>query len=691
MRATSTSGFWTRHLDVWLALGLMVLTAALFWPAREFSFINLDDYVYAADNPVVARGLSWETVRWAFTTIHENWWLPLLWISYMADVDCFGVGPYGHHLVNILLHALNAGLTFGLLRRMTGSRWRSLFVAALFAWHPLRVESVAWVTERKDVLSGLFFLLALWTYVRHAEKPSLLKLGGVTALTLMGLMSKAIVIVLPPLLLVLDGWPLRRAGDPRSPGAWKAWRPLLLEKAPLFALVLIFIFLNLQNHRVDFEGGNLSWPLRLSLIAPNYWVYLGKIFWPAHLAILYPEFDVANWPKALAALAGLGLLTLALYRVRRQAPYAIAGWLWFLIALLPVIRGVRLGLAGYADRFVYLPSIGLSLALVWGVAAAAERFRLRRAATAGGIFVLAALTATTVRYLPVFQDSGTVFRQALSHRPASPAALLNYGVWRFAAGELDEAERYFRELLKLMPDYSQGIGNLGAVLVQEGRTAEARALLEPEVGQPDAHWLVQGSWGMLLLYEGRAKEAIPYLQGTVALRPRELGMRVELLRALMETGEEAEADRQREVLQAQIGTWYGNYGSLFAHNLQAWKLGGARYAWVYFEKLAEQGWDRDVALLNNLAWLAATDEKTPAEIRPRAVVFAERAGELTKGKNALALDTLAAAQAATGNFAEAEKTGERALALALRADDAALAEEIQGRLALYRERKPYRK
>ena len=320
---------------------------------------------------------------------------------------------------------------------MTGSRWRSLFVAALFAWHPLRVESVAWITERKDVLSGLFFLLALWTYVRHAEKPSLLKLGGVTALTLMGLMSKAILIVLPPLLLVLDGWPLRRAGDPWGKGAWTAWRPLLLEKAPLFALVLVFVLLNLQNHHIDVAGGNLTWPLRLSLIAPNYWVYLGKIFWPANLAILYPEFDVANWPKAFAALAGLGMLTLALYRVRRQAPYALAGWLWFLVALLPVIRGVRLGLAGYADRFVYLPSIGLAVALVWGVAAAAERFRLRWGAVAGGVLVLAALAVATARELPVFRDSGTVFRQALSIRPAHPAALLNYGVWKFAEGDLD--------------------------------------------------------------------------------------------------------------------------------------------------------------------------------------------------------------------------------------------------------------
>ena len=683
-------GFWTRHWGDWLALALMVLTAALFWPAREFSFINLDDYVYAADNPVVARGLTWETARWAFTTVHENWWLPLLWISYMADVACFGVGPYGHHLVNVLLHALNAGLAFGLLRRLTGSRWRSLFVAALFAWHPLRVESVAWVTERKDVLSGLFFLLALWTYARHAEKPSLVKLGGVAALTFMGLMSKAIVIVLPPLLLVLDWWPLRRAGDPWGKGVWKAWRPLLLEKAPLFAMVLAFVYLNLRNHHVDVAGENLTWPVRLSLIAPNYWVYLGKIFWPAHLAILYPEFDMANWPRALAALGGLAGLTGLLIRFRRQAPYALAGWLWFLVALLPVIRGVRLGLAGYADRFVYLPSIGLGVALVWGLAALSERFRLRRAAPVGGILILAALMAATTRYLPVFRDSGTVFRQALAHKPAHPAALLNYGVWKFAAGELDEAERYFRELLKVMPDYSQGIGNLGAVLVLEGRTAEARAVLEPEVGKPDAHWLVPGSWGMLLLYEGRAKEAIPYLQGTVALRPRELGMRIELLRACMETGAEAEANRHREAMQAQIGTWYANYGSLFSHYLQAWKLGGARYAWAYYEKLAEREWN-DIPLLNNLAWLAATDKKTPAEIRPRAVAFAERAVDLTEGKNAPALDTLAAAQAAVGRYDEAKQTGERALTLALQEDNAVLAEEINARLRLYGAGKPYRK
>lgn len=688
MRETAVFRFLARHRDAWLALTLMVLTAALFWPAREFSYINLDDYVYAADNPVVAGGLTWTSVRWAFTTVCQSWWLPLLWISYMADVQCFGAGPYGHHLVNILLHALNAGLLFGLLRRMTGSRWRSFFVAALFAWHPLRVESVAWITERKDVLSGMFFLLALGAYVRHAKRPSFLKMSGVTALALMGLMSKAIVIVLPPLLLVLDWWPLHRAGDPWGKGAWKAWRPLLLEKAPLFAMTLVFVLLNLRNHQIDVAGNNLTWPVRLGLIAPNYWVYLGKIFWPANLAVLYPEFDVANWPKACAALAGLGLLTLALGRVRRQAPYGIAGWLWFLVALLPVVRGVRLGLAGHADRFVYLPSIGLAFALVWSVAAFAERFRLRRWAVAGGTLVLAALAAATARELPVFRDSGTVFRQAMSIRPAHPAALLNYGVWKLAEGDLEDAEWNFRELLKVMPDFSQALGNLGVVLVQQGRADEARAVLEPELGKSETHWLVPGSWGMLLLYEGRAKEAIPFLRATVAQRPLEMGMRIELLRACMEAGEEAEAARHRAALLAQIGTTYANYGALFPHYLQAWKLGGARYAWAYYEKLAAKEWERNVPLLNNLAWLAATDGKTPAEIRPRAVVFAERAVELTKGESAPALDTLAAAQASAGNFEGALEAGERALALA--ASDAAQAEKIKGRLQLYREGKPYR-
>jgi Tfp pilus assembly protein PilF len=673
-----------RHRDWGLALALVALTAALFWPARGFAYLNLDDDVYVRDNPLVAGGLNPEAVRQAFTTVHENWWLPLLWISYLADVVLFGRGPQGHHLMNVLLHAANAGLLFWTLRRLTGSRWRSFFVAALFAWHPLRVESVAWIAARKDVLSGLFFLLALGVYARQAQRPSAGRLAAVGALMLGGLMAKAILVVLPPILLVLDGWPLRRAGDPRENGAWRAWRPLLAEKLPLFGVAAVFSLLNLGTHRVDVAGAYLSWPVRLGLIAPNYATYLGKIFWPANLSILYPENDVANWPVALAALVGLAAVTGALVRWRRQAPYALAGWLWFLVALVPVIRGVRLGLAGHANRFVYLPSIGLAIAVVWGVAALAERGRWRRGAIALGVGTLALLAWGTARELPHWRNSGTVFGRALELPPAHPAALLNYGVFRFSEGELDEAERCFLDVLALMPDDSQTLGNVGQIRVLQGRAAEARAILAPAVGRPDAHWLTTGSWGMLLLQEGRAAEALPYFRKTLAQRPQELGMRMEWLRACWEAGAEAEARRQAALVGGRTGVAPAAYAALFSHYLQWWRFGGRAYAWGYFRRLAERNPD-DVALLNNVAWLAATDPETPPDVAAQAVALAERAVAATQGRDASILDTLGAARAATGDFIGAAAAAEQALALET---DAAAAEKIRARWRTYRERLP---
>ena len=293
-----------------LAMMLVALTLALFWPATNYGFVNFDDDRYVSDNPVVRQGLTLQGIRWAMTSVYELWWLPLLWISYMGDTSLFGTGPFGYHATNILLHVANVLLLFWTLTRMTGSKGRSFFVAALFAIHPLRIESVVWITERKDVLSGLFFFLCLLAHLRQVERPSSLRFWTLQTLMLLGLMAKPTLVILPFLLLLLDYWPLRRARDPWCAGAGSQWKPLLAEKSLLFALSLLFAAITLHTHGTTSENvvDSSLWN-RFTLIAPNYWTYLAQIFWPVHLSLIHPPVNPSGLVRFMALL---GLLALTL-------------------------------------------------------------------------------------------------------------------------------------------------------------------------------------------------------------------------------------------------------------------------------------------------------------------------------------------------------------------------------------------
>ena len=507
--------------EVAIALFLFAVTLALFWPAREYGFIHLDDYSYVAENPMVAGGVRWEAVQQAFATVHEQWWLPLLWISYMADVDWFGPGPHGHHFVNVLLHAANAALLFWALFRMTGSRWRSAFVAALFAWHPTRVEAVAWIAARKDVLSGLFFMLALLAYVRHAEKPSVLRMAQVFALTLAGLMSKAVLVAMPFLLLVLDRWPLRRAKSIGGASAWRAWRPLLLEKIPLLVLAFAFMAINMRTH-ISGTGANglVSPAARLGLIAPNVFAYLGKIAVPVRLNILYPECDLVSWPRSIAAaLVLLGALAVA-YRQRAVRPQLLAGGLWFLLLLAPVVRGVRLGLAQYADRWTYLPLIGLGIALAWSAAewAGAATVR-RRVVVAAGLAILAACLFRTPAQLAWWRHSITLFARAAYLAKDHPVVHANFGLELLDAGRTREGEEHLREAVRLTPKHPDLLSNWGVALLELGRAEEALAAQDKAVALAPGGARFHNNRGNALDVLGRKDEARSEFEEALRLRP----------------------------------------------------------------------------------------------------------------------------------------------------------------------------
>jgi hypothetical protein len=439
-----------------LALLLAAATAALLWPAGGFAFLNYDDNQYLTLNPRVTPGLTLDGAAWAFTSVGYAFnWHPLTWLSHMADVSLFGLDPRGHHLVNVLLHAANAALLFALLRALTGALWAPALVAALFAAHPLHVESVAWVSERKDLLSTLLGLATLAAYLRHLRRPGRWSLLPALAAFVLGLLAKPMLVGLPLLMLVLDFWPLGRLRGPRA--------RRLLEKLPFLALAAAAAGV---TYVAQLRGGALKGlqevglPVRAANALVAYVWYAAKALWPAGLTIFYPYPDPAGegfWWRALAAALGLGLVTAAALRLARRAPYVLAGWLWYVATLLPVVGLVQAGLQAVADRYTYLPLAGLFLAAAWGGAAAAPR--RRRAAALAPVacaLALAAFAGAARAQLGVWRDSVALFEHALAVTQDNFVAELNLSAALREQGRVAEADRHFQNWARIRRAQGKG-------------------------------------------------------------------------------------------------------------------------------------------------------------------------------------------------------------------------------------------
>ena len=672
------------RLRILLAVVLAVLACAAFWPATGYDFINFDDDRYVAANPAVQQGLSFSNVRWAFTAVYEDWWLPMLWLSYMADTDLWGTQAFGYHLTNVLLHAANAALLFWILARMTGSRGRSFFVAALFAFHPLRVESVAWIAARKDVLSGFFFLLGWLAYLRYADRPSPARWAWLPAFMALGLMSKAIAIIFPFALLLLDYWPLRRADSLWGRGAWAQWRPRLAEKIPLFAIAFVFALVNLHTHQTGSKDYTTLPPLdRLSLIFPNYWAYLRQIFWPAHLTLLHPENDAVLWPASLLALAGLAILTVLFLGQRQKRPYLLVGWLWFLLALFPVIRGVRFGLAGFADRFTYLPSIGLAVALVW---AAADAFPRRRGLLAAlALAVLAACLVRARAALPAWKDSMAAFGNAILEAPDHAMVNNNYGLALLEAGRTREALPHFETAVANDHGITAFSANLGMDLVLLDRTDEAILRMESaRLKLNPACKLLNFNLGLAWMKKNDPEKAIPYFRRAVDNAPDRPAWRAQLARAYGEAGQMEAFSNEMKQVAADGFPDLANYDGLRFYYLGQWQTGNGPRAWAFFRRDLERN-PENVSMLNNVAWFLATIPVVGVD-RGEALRLARKAQDLCGAANVnpSILDTLAVAYAADRQFDQAALWADKARALAESSGQAELAGQIALRLQAYR-------
>jgi Flp pilus assembly protein TadD len=554
--------------EVWrerkAVLGGIILFGLVLWtflPAIEGEFVVYDDPDYVSANTQVQHGLSWENFKWAFSSSEAANWHPLTWLSHMLDCQIFGLAPWGHHLTNLLLHALNTLLVYVVLRRITGATGRAFVVALLFGLHPLRVESVAWVAERKDVLSTTFWLLTLWAYAKYVETsasqgseqrlpagvigdrdrrtaetraapataslgfPSrhVLPIGGLPwlyyglafAFFALGLMSKPMLVTVPCVLLLLDYWPLRRWPQ-------RSARDLVLEKSPFFVAAIVTCAVTWAVQR---RGGAIIAGLPLSARMENavvaYCRYLGKLFWPVDLAAFYPP--VGHWPGGAVLLACLLLLALSVLAIalRRRFPYCLMGWLWFLGTLVPVIGLVPAGEQSMADRYSYVPSIGIILLVVWGAYDLTKRWRyqvmMASAATAGAACLCLGLTRTQISY---WKDTEALFRHALLVTERNYVAHNNLGTAFDKQGRWDEALSEFRQALQAKPDYPEALNNLGVALDRQGHVDEAIAQLRETLRLRPRYAVAHYNLGVALQEQGHLDEAIAQYQEALLLKPR---------------------------------------------------------------------------------------------------------------------------------------------------------------------------
>jgi protein O-mannosyl-transferase len=537
---------------VWVSLLLASAVLLVFWPAVRCGFTNFDDPGYYSENAHVLAGLSWSNVKWALRTTEYCSWYPVTWLSFLVDATLFGRRAAGPHLTNVLLHAANAVLAFLLLRRLTGTLWRSALVAALFALHPLRVESVAWVAERKGLLSALFGLLALLAYARYVEwakaraegaggsKPVAPWYGLALGLFAASLMAKPGLVTLPVGMLLLDYWPLQRLANNRPGERGALWLRLTVEKIPFLLLSLASTVLTIRLHN-EYEAlvslANASPAARIQNAFVSCAQYLGKAVWPSRLALPYPyasQMPVGLSILGLALVAGLSLGALLL---RRRRPYIFVGWFWFLGTVLPVLGLIQWGSQTMADRFTYVPMLGLLLLVVWGAAELSIRGRIPRWACLGVVvLLLAACAVGSERQLRHWKDSESLFRHTLSVTGNNPLALNNLGAWLTVQQRPGEALVFLRQALQMNPSNADTYYNVGNALAEQGKFDEALTNFQAAVTLKPGYYQARNNLGKAFSRLGRFEAAAEQYRLALQYRPQDTIIHKNLAEALRACG-----------------------------------------------------------------------------------------------------------------------------------------------------------
>lgn len=705
----------SRHQASLICLGLALLTIAVYWRVGTFEFVNYDDNEYITENPWVEVGLRWQSVRWAFTTAHASNWHPLTWISHMADCQLFGMRSGPHHLVSMVFHIVNTLLLFLVLARATRELWKPAFVAALFALHPLHIQSVAWVAERKDLLSTFFWFLGIGAYLLYVERKSVAPFLAALFFTACGLMSKPMVVTMPVVLLLLDYWPLRRR--------WN-WR-LFAEKIPFGILCVLSCMATVAAQRKDAVIPLRELPLlpRLVNAVVAYQTYVAKTFWPIRLAFFYPhpvEYPLWVFLVSVAVIAGISWFVVV---TRKNHPWMATGWAWYLCTLLPVIGIVQVGSQAYADRYTYVPLIGLFVMMTWGGSELIRRCRLGEELP----FVIAALAiglcaCVDAFQLPYWKDSIALYQRALQITRNNYVAELNLGAAYEDQGRTEEAVTHFKRSLEIRPananlmadlDYGMALAKLGDLkgslpwfeqaLVIDPKFLKARLNLADTLARLGRFEDATKEYNIALSLDDR-NAAVHYSYATSLMRGGKLAdAEREFRQCLLLDDKYVEAHNNLALLLVNEGRFDDALSELstavhlapdhfsaqynFAATLA--KCGRMAEAVQHYREALRLR-PESVEAASNLAWILATDPDAKIRDGAEAVKLAEQALKNEPRPNLIILNTAAAAYAEAGRFDEAVTLAGQAEQMARKAGRDDIANSIRGRIDSYRRGVPVR-
>lgn len=536
------------YISSCICLFLFIVTLSVYWRITSHEFINYDDGLYVTENTHVQAGLNRESIIWAFTTGHAANWHPLTWLSHMLDIDIYGLNPIGHHLTNLQFHILNSILLFLVFKMMTGAMWQSAFVSALFALHPMHVESVAWVSERKDVLSTFFWILSIWAYVRYVRQPDKKHYLLLILFFILGLMSKPMLVTLPFVLLLLDFWPLSRfqlTGEENRPFSYKTLRILVLEKFPLFLLTAVssVITFFVQQHGEAIKSLEaIPIVLRIANALFSYLSYLGKAIWPHNLALIYPYPSIfIIWQIVLSAPV-LICISLLFIRTARSFPYLTIGWMWYLGTLVPVIGLVQVGSQSMADRYTYISFIGIFIIVAWGMADIFSRWRNQKILLAllAGI-VIASFIVCTCFQIQKWQNSIILFKHAINVTHNNSMAHYTFGQALDQQGRLEEAVLQYNKALQIKPEFAMAHNNLGAALSRQGKLKKAIYHFNEAVEIHPDYTQARNNLATVLLTQGRFEEALSHYREALRINSNDAYVHKNLANFLYSQGNTDEA------------------------------------------------------------------------------------------------------------------------------------------------------
>jgi tetratricopeptide (TPR) repeat protein len=670
---------------------LVFITAAAFEPVRKNDFIRLyDDGTYVTNNQNIKDGVSIKSIYWAFTTLYAANWHPLTWLSHILDCEFFGLNSSWHHLTNLLFHIANVLLLFYIFYKMTGAIWRSVFVAAVFAIHPLRVESVAWVAERKDVLSSFFWMLTLAIYIWYSAKPCLKRYLFVAISFCLGLMCKPMLVTLPLVLLLMDFWPLRRfrinADEPPIRSIFK----LTAEKIPLIVLSAVSSVITFIAQQ---KGGAMkyaeTWPLDTRLVNAmlSYMGYIVKMFYPSSLSVFYPLFSrkESGLQPTISFLLLVIISGLVVWQIRRR-PYLAVGWFWYLGTLVPVIGLVHFGGQAMADRYTYIPLIGIYMMIAWIGGEVLERWRSLRiyAALLAGLIFCALLVATRTQ-VGYWQNDETLFSHAVKVTKNNHLAHYNLAKSFESKGQYDKAIENYKQVVQITPSDYETYNNMGAAFLTQGQFDQAVVSYSQSLKIKPDYAIAIYNLGLAKLKQGKYAEAVAQFTRALVITPNSPEAYNELGNAYTGLGKYDLAIKNYE---KAIKLKPDYITAIYNAGMATLKQNKYDKTIEYFRKALEQNPD-SVIVLNSLAWILATAEDSRFQNPTDAVKYAEKACKLINYNDAAYLDTLAAACASAGIFDQAVQTAEKAFKLAEVNEQEKLANEIQEHLKVYKAKQPW--